>query len=192
MCVILNWVILFEWIINDALKIALKEGVVNLTVYEVFAHIWIWILSTLSIAFYYGDRQIFFTEIWNFECFDCCKSFETSRAQNRERQNIARNVFFQMQTLEISIKKRISFSTVLFSRKILILTYLINKDEEKEYSLSLSVLTSGCSRIGTYTFSFKVTGTPSGSGNCRGSFFTPFIWNKEALTFAISINGKKT
>lgn len=49
------------------------------------------------------------------------------------------------------------------------------------------LLTSGCSRIGTYTFSFNVTGVPSGSGNCNGSFFTPFIWNRDALTLAISV-----
>lgn len=60
------------------------------------------------------------------------------------------------------------------------------------------LLTSGCSLTGTYTFSFRVTGVPSGSGSFSGSFLTPFIWNNDALTLAISANnsmkvrGKKT
>lgn len=53
------------------------------------------------------------------------------------------------------------------------------------------VLTSGCSRTGTQTFSFNDTVAPSGSGNIRGSFFTPFIWNSEARTRAISVKKEK-
>lgn len=47
-------------------------------------------------------------------------------------------------------------------------------------------LTSGCSLTGTYTFSVNVIINPSGSGKTKASFLTPFIWNKLALTFAIS------
>lgn len=36
----------------------------------------------------------------------------------------------------------------------------------------------------------SVVTTPSGSGRTSGSFLTPFIWNKLARTFAISVKKK--
>lgn len=53
------------------------------------------------------------------------------------------------------------------------------------------ILTSGCSFTGTYTFSWSVVTVPSASGKTNGSFLTPFIWNKLALTFAISETKQK-
>lgn len=54
-----------------------------------------------------------------------------------------------------------------------------------------NILTSGCSFTGTYTFSVSVVTMPSASGRTSGSFLTPFIWNKLALTFAISEKKKR-
>lgn len=50
----------------------------------------------------------------------------------------------------------------------------------------MQILTSGCSLTGTYTFSLSVVGGPSASGNVNGFFSDPFIWNRLALTLAIS------
>lgn len=36
-----------------------------------------------------------------------------------------------------------------------------------------------------------MTGAPSGSGSFSGSFLTPFIWNSDALTLAISANNQR-
>ncbi|EAT40980.1 AAEL007338-PA [Aedes aegypti] len=53
-------------------------------------------------------------------------------------------------------------------------------------------LKSGCSFTGTYTFSFKVIASPSGSGSCSGSFVTPLIWKSDARTLDISSSSKRS
>ena len=55
-----------------------------------------------------------------------------------------------------------------------------------QVKMKLTILTSGYSLMGTYTFSERFIVAPHASGNTRGSDFFPLIWKRFPLTLPIS------